>query len=105
MGGNAGDGYTGRVSPEIDGVTPPTPEGPFYLPPPIPGLIGKTSAAGTAIPDDEAFAKALLEETGVAVVFGAAFGLSPNFRISYATSDDALRDACSRIQSFCAGLT
>ncbi|MBJ6370049.1 pyridoxal phosphate-dependent aminotransferase [Sedimentitalea arenosa] len=90
---------------EIDGVTCPTPEGAFYVYPSIAGLIGKTSAAGTAIPDDEAFAKALLEETGVAVVFGAAFGLSPNFRISYATSDDALRDACSRIQSFCAGLT
>ncbi len=90
---------------EIDGVTCPTPEGAFYVYPSIAGLIGKTSAAGTAIPDDEAFAKALLEETGVAVVFGAAFGLGPNFRISYATSDDALRDACSRIQSFCAGLT
>ena len=57
------------------------------------------------ITDDEAFATALLEETGVAVVFGAAFGLSPNFRVSYATSDAALREACTRIQAFCAGLT
>ena len=56
------------------------------------------------ITDDEAFATALLEETGVAVVFGAAFGLSPNFRVSYATSDAALHEACTRIQAFCAGL-
>ena len=53
---------------------------------------------------DEAFAKALLEEEGVAVVFGAAFGLSPNFRVSYATSDAALEEACRRIQTFCAAL-
>jgi aspartate aminotransferase len=56
------------------------------------------------IVDDEAFAGALLEETGVAVVFGAAFGLSPNFRVSYATADSVLEEACRRIQSFCAGL-
>ncbi len=56
------------------------------------------------IKDDEAFATALLEETGVAVVFGAAFGLSPNFRVSYATSDAALNEACTRIRRFCAGL-
>jgi len=56
------------------------------------------------IDSDEAFATALLEETGVAVVFGAAFGLSPNFRVSYATSDAALTEACSRIQRFCASL-
>ncbi len=90
---------------DIDGVTCPTPEGAFYVYPGISGCIGKTSAAGTKIVDDEAFATALLEETGVAVVFGAAFGLSPNFRISYATSDDALREACRRIQTFCAALT
>ncbi|MFG6560157.1 pyridoxal phosphate-dependent aminotransferase [Sulfitobacter sp. 1A15299] len=89
----------------IEGITCPTPEGAFYVYPSIAGLIGKTSAAGTKITDDEAFATALLEETGVAVVFGAAFGLSPNFRVSYATSDEALKEACSRIQSFCAGLT
>ncbi len=56
------------------------------------------------IVDDEAFATALLEETGVAVVFGAAFGLSPAFRVSYATSDAQLTEACTRIQTFCAGL-
>ncbi len=90
---------------EIDGMVCPVPEGAFYVYPSIAELIGKTSKAGTKIADDEAFATALLEETGVAVVFGAAFGLSPNFRISYATSDDALKEACSRIQAFCADLT
>ena len=90
---------------EIDGLTCPMPEGAFYVYPSIAGLIGKTSAAGTLIADDEAFATALLEETGVAVVFGAAFGLSPNFRVSYATSDAALKEACTRIQDFCAGLS
>ena len=89
---------------EIEGVTCPVPEGAFYVYPSIKGLIGKTSKAGTVIADDEAFATALLEETGVAVVFGAAFGLSPNFRISYATSDAALKEACGRIQDFCAHL-
>jgi aspartate aminotransferase len=90
---------------DAEGVTCPVPDGAFYVYPSIAGCIGKTSAGGTKIDDDEAFATALLEETGVAVVFGAAFGLSPNFRVSYATSDDALKEACSRIQSFCAGLT
>ena len=87
------------------GVTCPTPEGAFYVYPSIGDCIGKTSAGGTKIVDDEAFAKALLEETGVAVVFGAAFGLSPCFRVSYATSDENLKKACTRIQDFCAGLT
>lgn len=90
---------------EIDGVTCPTPEGAFYVYPDISGCIGKTSKAGTLITNDEVFATALLEETGVAVVFGAAFGLSPNFRVSYATSDEALKEACTRIQTFCASLT
>ncbi|MEL7081417.1 MAG: pyridoxal phosphate-dependent aminotransferase [Pseudomonadota bacterium] len=89
----------------IDGVTCPVPEGAFYVYPSIAGLIGKTSAGGTAITDDEAFATALLEEKGVAVVFGSAFGVSPNFRVSYATSDEALKEACTRIQDFCASLT
>ncbi len=89
----------------IDGITCPVPEGAFYVYPSIKGLIGKTTPAGTTITDDEVFARALLEDTGVAVVFGAAFGLSPNFRISYATSDAALQEACTRIQSFCASLT
>ena len=90
---------------QIDGITCPVPEGAFYVYPSISGLLGKTSKGGTLIDSDEAFATALLEETGVAVVFGAAFGLSPNFRVSYATSDEALKEACTRIQSFCAGLT
>ncbi|MDE4274115.1 pyridoxal phosphate-dependent aminotransferase [Phaeobacter gallaeciensis] len=86
---------------DIDGITCPTPEGAFYVYPSIAGLIGKTTPKGTVISDDEAFATALLEEQDVAVVFGAAFGLSPNFRISYATSDEALVEACRRIKSFC----
>ncbi len=87
------------------GITCPTPDGAFYVYPSIAGCIGKTTKAGTKITDDEVFATALLEEVGVAVVFGAAFGLSPNFRVSYATSDAALKEACTRIQQFCAGLT
>ncbi len=87
------------------GITCPVPEGAFYVYPTIGGCLGKTSAGGTVITDDETFATALLEETGVAVVFGAAFGLSPAFRISYATSDALLEDACARIQRFCEGLT
>ncbi len=89
----------------IDGISCPTPQGAFYVYPSIAGLIGRRSAAGTLIDNDEAFATALLEEAGVAVVFGAAFGLSPCFRISYATSDDALREACTRIADFCAALS
>ncbi len=87
------------------GIICPKPEGAFYVYPSIAGCIGKTSPAGTVIEDDEVFATALLEETGVAVVFGAAFGLSPNFRVSYATSNDALAEACNRIITFCEGLT
>jgi aspartate aminotransferase len=90
---------------QIDGLTCPTPEGAFYVYPSIAGLIGKTTPKGTVIDTDEAFADALLNEADVAVVFGAAFGLSPNFRISYATSDEALKNACTRIQDFCASLT
>lgn len=89
---------------ECPGITCPTPQGAFYVYPSIRDLIGKTSAGGVVIADDEAFATALLDETGVAVVFGAAFGLSPHFRISYATSDEVLADAVARIRSFCEGL-
>jgi len=89
----------------IDGITCPVPEGAFYVYPSIAGLIGKTTPSGTKITDDEVFAKALLEDKGVAVVFGAAFGLSPNFRVSYATSDENLKEACTRIQDFCASLS
>ena len=89
----------------IEGITCPTPEGAFYVYPSIAGLIGKVTPGGTKIADDETFAKALLEDKGVAVVFGAAFGLSPNFRVSYATSDAALSEACDRIEAFCKGLS
>lgn len=89
----------------IDGITCPVPEGAFYVYPSLAGLIGKTTPDGVKIENDETFATALLEDTGVAVVFGAAFGLSPNFRISYATSDEALKEACTRIQTFCASLS
>ena len=88
----------------IEGMTCPVPEGAFYVYPSIGGLIGKTTPDGTIIENDAIFATKLLEDTGVAVVFGAAFGLSPNFRVSYATSDAALKEACTRIQTFCATL-
>jgi len=89
---------------QAKGVVCPNPEGAFYVYPSIAACIGKTSEGGTLIADDEAFATALLDETGVAVVFGAAFGLSPHFRVSYATSDAVLEEACARVQRFCAGL-
>jgi aspartate aminotransferase len=89
---------------QAKGIRCPKPEGAFYVYPDISGCIGKATPAGTVITNDEVFATALLEETGVAVVFGAAFGVSPNFRVSYATSDEVLRDACARIQGFCASL-
>jgi aspartate aminotransferase len=89
---------------QAKGIRCPKPEGAFYVYPDISGCIGKATPAGTVISNDEVFATALLEETGVAVVFGAAFGLSPNFRVSYATSDEVLREACTRIQNFCAAL-
>ncbi|MFK5997494.1 MAG: pyridoxal phosphate-dependent aminotransferase [Rhodobacterales bacterium] len=87
------------------GISCHTPEGAFYVYPSIAGCIGKTSRSGKQIKTDEDFATELLSEHGVAVVFGAAFGLSPNFRVSYATSNKALSDACTRIQNFCASLT
>jgi len=80
------------------------PEGAFYVFPSCGGAIGKTSAGGMKIETDADFAIALLEEEGVAVVHGSAFGLSPFFRISYATSMEALEAACDRIATFCAGL-
>ncbi len=88
----------------IDGIDCPVPQGAFYVYPSIAELIGRKSAGGRVIDSDAAFAGALLEETGVAVVFGAAFGLSPAFRVSYATSDAALEEACRRIAAFCEGL-
>jgi aspartate aminotransferase len=86
------------------GVTCPVPQGAFYVFPSIDGCVGKVSRGGARIAGDEAFAAALLEEEGVAVVPGAAFGLSPHIRISYAASDETLHDALGRIRRFCEGL-
>lgn len=80
------------------------PDGAFYVYPSIEGCIGRVSAGGAAIGDDEAFATALLEEEGVAVVHGAAFGASPALRMSTATSDEALHEAMRRLVRFCEGL-
>jgi len=82
----------------------PVPEGAFYVYPSIKKMIGLKTHNGTTIRNDEDFADSLLETEGVAVVHGAAFGLSPFFRISYATSNEVLEDACSRIQRFCGNL-
>jgi aspartate aminotransferase len=90
---------------QATGISCPTPEGAFYVYPSCEGCIGKKTPKGQVIGSDEDFAVALLAEEGVAVVHGAAFGLSPFFRISYATGMEALEEACRRIQRFCAGLT
>jgi aspartate aminotransferase len=89
---------------QAKGLKCPTPEGAFYVYPSCAGTIGKTAPSGKRIGDDEDFVTELLEAEGVAVVQGAAFGLAPHFRISYATSTDALEEACRRIQRFCGGL-
>jgi len=89
---------------QATGIHCQTPEGAFYVYPSIKACIGKATPGGTVIENDEVFCTELLEAEGVAAVFGAAFGLSPNFRVSYATSDEALEDACQRIQRFCASL-
>ena len=86
------------------GIKCPTPEGAFYVYPSCADLIGKIAPSGKVITSDADFAVELLESEGVAVVFGAAFGLSPFFRISYATSNAVLEDACQRIQRFCANV-
>ncbi len=80
------------------------PEGAFYVFPSMQGCIGKTTAGGTPIGSDEDFCNALLEEEGVACVHGTAFMYPGHFRISYATSDDVLKEACTRIRRFCAGM-
>lgn len=90
---------------QAKGISCPTPEGAFYVYPSCAGVIGRTSRDGKKIETDEDFATALLQEEGVAVVHGAAFGLSPFFRISYATGIEALEEACRRIQRFCANVT
>jgi aspartate aminotransferase len=89
---------------QAKGLRCPTPEGAFYVYPSCAGLIGKKTPGGVVIDTDETFVTALLEAEDVAVVHGTAFGLSPCFRISYATSNTELEDACSRIQRFCGSL-
>ncbi|HEY1927411.1 MAG TPA: pyridoxal phosphate-dependent aminotransferase [Caulobacteraceae bacterium] len=86
------------------GLTCATPEGAFYVYPSCAGVIGRRTSNGRTIGCDREFAEELLETEGVSLVFGEAFGLSPFFRISYATSEALLEDACSRIQRFCASL-
>ena len=90
---------------QAKGLNCPRPEGAFYVYPSCAGTIGKKAPNGKTIAGDGDFAAALLEAEGVAVVQGEAFGLSPHFRISYATSTELLEDACRRIQRFCAALT
>jgi aspartate aminotransferase len=89
---------------QASGLVCPTPEGAFYVYPSCEALIGRTAPSGRVIGSDKDFANELLESEGVAVVFGEAFGLSPFFRISYATSEAILEDACGRIQRFCASV-
>ena len=90
---------------QATGIDCLTPEGAFYVYPSCAGCMGKTAPDGRTLETDEDFVTALLESEGVAVVHGAAFGLSPFFRVSYATSTEALEDACRRIQRFCASLS
>ena len=89
---------------QANGLECPTPEGAFYVYPSCAKLIGKKTPEGKVIKTDEDFVTALLETEAVAVVHGAAFGLGPAFRISYATSEKLLEEACRRIQRFCASL-
>ena len=86
---------------EIEGINCLTPEGAFYVYPSCEGVIGKQTPDGNKIATDEDFMNYLLESEGIAGVHGAAFGLSPYFRLSYATSDEILKDACSRIKRAC----
>jgi aspartate aminotransferase len=90
---------------EAAGIRCPVPEGAFYVYPSCAGAIGKKTPQGKAIETDGEFCEYLLEAVGVAVVPGTAFGLAPHFRISYAASNEQLKDACSRIQKACAALT
>jgi len=90
---------------QANGIECSKPEGAFYVYPSIRKLIGKKAQSGKVIATDEDFASELLEAEGVAVVHGAAFGMSPFFRISYATSNKLLEEACNRIQRFCGNLS
>ena len=86
---------------QTTGISCPRPDGAFYVFPSVAALIGKKTQDGAVIETDEDFVTQLLEKEGVAVVHGTAFGLGPNFRLSYAESDEKLREACERIQRFC----
>jgi len=86
------------------GLTCHRPEGAFFVYPNVAGCLGRTTAGGRELATDEDFALALLEEQHVAVVHGGAFGMSPYVRISYATSEETLAEACRRIAAFCAEL-
>ena len=90
---------------QASGITCPTPDGAFYVYPSCAGLIGKKTPDGKVLKSDEDVVTYFLETEGIAAVHGAAFGLSPHFRISYATSTEALEDACQRIQRACAALS
>ena len=90
---------------KCQGIRCATPEGAFYVYPSCAGAIGRKTPQGKVIKTDTDFVTYLLEAEGVAVVQGEAFGLSPYFRISYATSTEALTEACKRIQRACAALT
>src|SRR4029079_459734 len=85
---------------QASGLKCPMPEGAFYVYPSCAGTIGRTAPSGKRIETDEDFVSELLEAEGVAAVHGSAFGLGPNFRISYATSNAALEYACNRTQPF-----
>ena len=89
---------------QINGMTCPRPEGAFYVYPEFSGLIGKTTPKGLRIDTDEQMIGYFLDEAKVAAVHGAAFGLSPAMRISYATSEEILKEACERNQTACAAL-
>ena len=86
---------------KIQGISCLTPQGAFYVYPNCSGIIGKVTPKGNEISNDEDFMNYLLESEGVAGVHGAAFGLSPYFRLSYATRDEILIDACNRIKKAC----
>ena len=89
---------------QVEGLSCPKPERAFYVYPSCAGAIGRVKPDGKTIKNDEDFVTYLLESEGVACVHGAAFGLSPHFRISYATSDKILKEACARIGRACGAL-
>ncbi len=89
---------------QATGISCPVPQGAFYVYPSVAKLIGKTAPSGKVIKNDEDFVKELLDGVGVAVVHGSAFGLGPNFRVSYAASIENLTSACEKIQEFCNSL-